>query len=254
MVVGSMRELRPRIGRPSAPMLVALLALFVALGGPAKAARLIDGGDIRRGTVGSQQVADRSLKTEDLKRKTVKRLRAVPDGAVGAAELAENAVTNRALAPASVATGHVVDNSLTADDLAPSSVDAEAIADDAVGQAQIRNNGVGGSEIVDNAVSGGKIVDGSLTVRDVAQQYGTVEWPIDGLDAGACQVGRVSDATLDIAGDFVVVSPVTAWPEELVHTVNGTSRPNEFKLQACNRSRVRIAGSTYRFNYAVLGF
>ncbi len=32
-------------------MLVALLALFVALGGPAQAKRLIDGKDIRKGTI-----------------------------------------------------------------------------------------------------------------------------------------------------------------------------------------------------------
>ena len=50
--------------RPSAALVVALLALFVAVGGPAEAARLI----------GSKDVKNRSLKTEDLSRKAVKTL------------------------------------------------------------------------------------------------------------------------------------------------------------------------------------
>ena len=43
-------------------MLVALLALFLALGGPAQAKRLIDGADIKQGTVRSKQIKDRTGK------------------------------------------------------------------------------------------------------------------------------------------------------------------------------------------------
>ena len=64
-----MARLRPR--RPSAALVVALLALFVAVGGPAEAARLI----------GSKDVKNRSLKTEDLSRKAVKTLRTTPPAA-----------------------------------------------------------------------------------------------------------------------------------------------------------------------------
>ena len=49
-----------------AAMLVALLALFVALGGPAQAKHLINGKDIRKGTVRSAQIKDKSLTTRDL--------------------------------------------------------------------------------------------------------------------------------------------------------------------------------------------
>ena len=47
-------------------MLIALLALFVALGGPAQARKLINGADIRKGTVRSAQIKDRSLTERDL--------------------------------------------------------------------------------------------------------------------------------------------------------------------------------------------
>ena len=46
-----MARVPPRVRRPSAPMIVASLALFVALGGPAQAAKLLDGGDVRIGSL-----------------------------------------------------------------------------------------------------------------------------------------------------------------------------------------------------------
>ena len=60
--------------RPSPASVIAPSALFVALGGPAQAARLIDGDDIRKGTVGSKQVKDRSLKPRDLSKRRGPRL------------------------------------------------------------------------------------------------------------------------------------------------------------------------------------
>ncbi|WP_026910906.1 hypothetical protein [Patulibacter minatonensis] len=75
---------RPR--RPSPSLLVALLALFVALGGTATAAALIDGKRIRSGTVTGKQVKNRSLTSSDLSASTVKALqgRAGATGATGA--------------------------------------------------------------------------------------------------------------------------------------------------------------------------
>ena len=69
--------------RPSAALVIALLALFVAVGGPAEAARLI----------GSKQVKNRSLKTEDLSRKAVKTLQRTPRRSVGERALADGGVT-----------------------------------------------------------------------------------------------------------------------------------------------------------------
>src|SRR5687767_1908207 len=108
--------------RPSPATVIAIVALFVAAGGPAQAAKLIDGGDIKQGTVGSKQIKDRTVARRDLTREAVRTLKATPDGSIGAAKLADDAVTTRALAPGSVLTGTVGDNSLTAADLAPNSV------------------------------------------------------------------------------------------------------------------------------------
>jgi hypothetical protein len=249
-----MGSIPSRLRRPSAPMLVALLALFVALGGPANAARLIKGSQIKRGTVTSKQLKDRSIKTRDLSNTAVRMLLSTPDNAITALKLGENSVTSRALAPGSVLSVNVGDNSLTATDLATASVGADEAADNAIGQSEIRNNGVAASEIADNSIDGGEIVDGGLSIRDVARQVGTLEWPVGTLRANECDTDWIRPIGVEIAGDFVTISPTSAWPSDLVYTVNGTGSESEFKVQACNRGTAHVAGSTYTFNYAVLGF
>jgi hypothetical protein len=249
-----MRSIRPRVRRPSAPLLVALLALFVALGGPAQAERLINGAKIKRNSVASRQIKDRSVRERDLARGTVRALRATPDGSISAAKLADGAVTTRALAPGSVLSASVGDNSLGAVDLATNGVGTDEIADNAVGQSEIRGNGVAASEIADNSIDGGEIIDGGLSIRDVARQVGTLEWPVSLLAPRACETKRVPIAGMPIAGDFVLISPISAWPRELVYTVNGANMDTEFKVQACNQGDVAIPAATYNFNYAVIGF
>jgi hypothetical protein len=235
-------------------MIVALLALFVALGGPAQAAKLLNGERIKEGTVASKQIKDRSLKLRDLAPGAVSALTTPPADSIGPGQLAENAVTTRAIAPGAVQTGNVADNSVEAVDLATNSVGGDEVADNAIGQSEIRVNGVSASEIADNSIGGVEIADGSLSIRDVSRQVGTLEWPIGDLPAGGCEVKIVPITGIQIAGDHVLVSPVTRWPDELVYTVNGSSRETDFKVQACNRGKEPVLAAKYTFNYAVLAF
>ena len=238
---------------PSAASLLALIALFVALGGPAEAQRLISGKDIKKGSVTTKQVKDRSLKTRDLRKRTVRSLKATPDRSIADADLADNAITTRALAPGSVLTGTVADNSLTAADLASNSVGTDEVGDNAVGQTEIRNNGVGASEIADQSIDGGEIIDGGLAVKDVARWTGSFAWSIRTLIVGDCDVGWVQVGGGQIAGDLVLVSPTSAWPRDLSYTANGTGSETEFKVHACNRGLLPVAGASHSFNYAILG-
>jgi hypothetical protein len=249
-----MRRFRPRMRRPSVPLVVALLALFVALGGPAQAAKLINGARIKAGTVGSKQIDDRSLGLRDLSPQAVKKLRTTPARSISGAMLRENAVDGRTLAPGSVLTGHVADNGLTAADLGTNAVGSDEIADNAVGQSEIRDGGVGGAEVADGAIDGRDVADGGLSVRDLARQVGTLRWPVDPLAAGECDSALVPVSGIQIAGDFLLISPTTAWPTGLVYTVNGTASETEFKVNVCNRGTQRVEGAAYTFNYAVLGF
>jgi hypothetical protein len=224
-------------------MVVALLALFVALGGPAEAAKLINGAKLKPGTVGSKQLADRGVRSRDLARGTVAKLTATPVDSIGPHELGSNAVTTDALAPNSVLGGNVADGTLTAADLGANAVGPDEIVDNAVGQAQIRANGVSSSEVA----------DGGLSVRDVARQTGTFRWVISTLGAGECERAWFTPGGVDLAGAFVLISPIVAWPDQLAYAVNGTNSAAEFKIEACNHGDTAVTGASYTFNYAVLG-
>jgi hypothetical protein len=249
-----MRSIPLRLRRPSAPMLVALLALFVALGGPAEAARLINGARIEPGTVASKQLKDRSIKPRDLSNSAVRMLLSTPNNSITALKLDENSVTTRALAPGSVLTGTVGDNTLTAIDIASNAVRTEEVADNAIGQSEIRNNGVAASEMADNSVDGGEIIDGGLSIRDVAREVGTFSWTVPSLGPNGCHTQAVDVTGIGIRGDFLLLSPTSMLPHDLVYTVNGTGSETQFKAQACNRGGGTIASAKYEFNYSVLGF
>jgi hypothetical protein len=247
--------------RPSASSLIALAALFVALGGPAQAARLIDGKHIQKGTVASKQVKDRSLKPRDLTRAAVRALTATPDGSIVERKLGDAAVSTRVLAPGSVLTGSVADNSLTAADLASSSVAGDELADNAVGQTEIRNNGVGASEIADQSIDGGEVVDGGLLARDIGRFSGTLIVDFSALAAGDCQGAAVTGtpadiADADISNDLVVAAPGSGWPVKLTYGVASAPAADQFVIYACNPTNGAqpIDPPAVTFRYLVVGF
>jgi hypothetical protein len=69
--------------RPSPALVVALVALFVALGGPAQAARLITG----------KQIKNHSITSKDLARGTVRSLRLTPKGSVTGTQVRDHSLT-----------------------------------------------------------------------------------------------------------------------------------------------------------------
>jgi hypothetical protein len=189
-------------------LVVALLALFVALGGPAQAARVVK-------KVTSADVEDASLKTRDLSRKTVRELKTPRDGSVTEPKIAPGAVSGSKLATQSVDTRAVRDRSLRGVDLGPASVGATEIA------------------------------DGSLTARELGRFYGRFQLkdPIPALPEGKCWSGVPSglaaeQANADISQDLVVVTPDATWPQNqlslTVKTESTTVKRGRFVLAACN--------------------
>src|SRR3954469_20308414 len=101
-----------KLRRPSHSTVVAYLALFVALGGT---------GAYAANTIGSSDVIDESLLSQDVKNGEVKN----PDlgtNSVTSSRIATGNVFNSDLAPDSVNGSKVSANSLTASDLGPDSV------------------------------------------------------------------------------------------------------------------------------------
>jgi hypothetical protein len=231
-----MARLRPR--RPSAALAVALLALFVAVGGPAEAARLI----------GSSDVANRSLKTEDLSRKAVRALQTTPRRSVGKRHLRNGGVT----------TPKLRDGAVTPVKLAPAAIGSEQLAPGAVGSRELRPGGVGSPQIADGVVTGAKVADGSLDARDTARFSGRFRVSVPAVEPRACWSGEPvglapEEAGADIAGDLVLATPDSAWPERaLAFTVRGSASRSRFVLAGCNVTTAKTEPVDVGFRYAVI--
>jgi hypothetical protein len=219
---------RLRSRRPSAALVVALLALFVAAGGPAEAARMITG----------RQIKDRSLQTRDLSRKAIKALQRTPPASVGQKALQDGAVTTVKVAPAAIG--------------------SPQLAPGAVGTRELRAGAAGTAQLADGAVTGAKIADGTLDTRDFARFSGRFRVTVPAVPANSCwsgePVGLAPEAAqADISSDLVLVTPDAAWPEDkLAFTVRGSANKTRFVLAGCNVTNVATQPIDAGFRYVVL--
>jgi hypothetical protein len=173
-----------RLRRPSPATIIASVALFAAVGGPAEAAKLINGKLIRKGTVSSKQLRNHGVTTTDLSRNTVKYLRATPsrsigskqiaDGAVGAAQLQGGSVTAGALAANSITAATLADGIVSTTKIADNSVTSEKIAASGVKKSDIATGAVGQAEIAADSVTTNEVADGRLTGHDLGEFSGAL--------------------------------------------------------------------------------
>jgi hypothetical protein len=217
---------------------IALLALFVAVGGPAEAARLI----------GGKQVKDRSLQTRDLSKKAVRELRSTPRRSVG----------ERALADGGVTTSKLRNGAVTAVKVAPATIGASQLAPGAVGSRELRAGAAGQAQIADGAVTGAKVADGSLDARDTARFSGRFRVTVPIVAGQSCWSGEPvglapEQAGADISGDLVLATPDSAWPErQLAFTVRGSANRSRFVLAGCNATNAATTEADVGFRYVVI--
>jgi hypothetical protein len=212
--------------RPSFATVVALLALFLALGGPAEAARVakrITGADVK----------DHSLQARDLSRDAVRSLRTPRDASVTEVKIVNGSVTRGKLAR------------------------------DAVGTAALTDHSVSGSDLAFGSVTGTTIADGSLTARELGRFYGRFRLtaPIPALQPGQCWAGVPSNlpaerARVDISQDLVLVTPDASWPEKTlsitVRVEPAQPKPGRFALAACNGTGKPSEPFTPSFSYLIV--
>ena len=190
-------------------MVVALIALFVALGGPAQAKKqLIDGGLLRKNTVTG---------------------RAIKNGSVAKADLTKGAVRSLMATPArSVRSAQIVDGQVLAPDLGAGSV----------GQTQLAAGAVTASKLAPDSIGGGSVANGSLQTVDIGSFTGGVHVRL--LTRSPTRVGcQVAEAPAmpaggqpNIADDVVAVSPPAAGRTTIV--VTGKPAPdNAIRIVAC---------------------
>jgi hypothetical protein len=189
-------------------MVVALIALFVALGGPAQAKRVVDGGSIRKGSITSKQIKNGSVAKADLSKTAVRSLTAIPASSVRSAQIADGQVLAPDLGLGSVGQGQ----------LAPGAVTASKLAMDSIG--------------------GGSVANGSLQTVDIASFTGSVNVNFGQFDndQNRCQVVETpalpAGGSPNLADDIVVVSPPAGWSDFLI--LSGKPAPgNTIRIVAC---------------------
>ena len=191
-------------------MVVALIALFVALGGPAQAKRVIDGASIRKGTITSKQIKNGSVAKADLSRTAVRSLTAIP--------------------PSSVRSAQIADGQVLAPDLGVGSV----------GGSQLATGAVTASKLATDSIGGASVANGSLQTIDIGSFAGSVnvDFPAFNDTDRRCQVAEAPAAPVapggnaNLADDVVAVSPPAGWSDFLI--VTGKPAPgNVIRIVAC---------------------
>lgn len=219
------------------PLVISLLAVFVALGGPAEAQRFIDA-KLSKGSVTSRAVKDRSLKMRDLAKPTRRKLRRTRNNSITEAKLANGSVTPGKLAAGAVGSAAIADRSVTGLDLAAGSV--------------------GAAQVADGSIGGAKIADGSLAAQDLGRFYGRFRVTIPGIDGHSCWSGEPTGLGPEIAGgdisqDLVLVTPGANWPQNsLAFTVRNSVNPSRFTLAACNETTEPVESFEATFRYLVI--
>ena len=243
--------------RPSPALLISVLALFVALGGPAQAAKLIHGKTIKKGTITSTQVKDGTLGEKELSKGARRALKAVAPGSVTAASIATGAVTAAQIAPGAVDGVRLAPNAVDSSKVADNSLGGSDIGANAIGADEIDAGGVGASEIRDNSIDSGEIVDGGLQGRDVGRFTGQLSLPFGTVPADACKsvtstaLTPVAAGNQNIGDDAIVVTPGAPFPDSMALTATPVGS-NQIKVTLCNFSVDDAALGVRDFSYVTI--
>lgn len=186
-----------RSRRPSAALVVASLALFVALGGPAWAQKML---------VGSKQIKDGTIQAKDLKASLIANLQLTRNGTITTAKIADGSVTQ------------------------------EDLASSAVSRSKIEDGAVSVKKLADRSVGGSKVADGSLTARDIGGFAGKESIALSPEGTG-CTGGTTAKLKPlipgpSLANDAIVVTPGKGFPDGVTVTARPTAK-RKFHVTAC---------------------
>lgn len=146
---------------------IALVALFVSLGGVTYAAATIGTNQIKNGAVTNAKLHNRSVTGAKLKNGSVTYTK-IGRGAVRGDRIAREGVTARELQRGAVAGAILADNAVGSAKLGLGAVTGPKLADGAVAGAKLADGGVAGAKLADGAVATSKLADGAVATGKLA--------------------------------------------------------------------------------------
>jgi len=141
---------------PSPAMVVALLALFVALGGSAWAVSKVGTKQIKKNAVTASKIRNNAVTGPKIKNGAVTTPK-IKAGAVNGTILANGAVTGTKLGVQSVGPTALADQAVGPSAIQPDAVGTDALADSAVTAAKLAAGAVGGSNVSITTVNGSPV-------------------------------------------------------------------------------------------------
>lgn len=180
--------------------LIAIVALFLALGGVSYAAATINGKDIKNGTIAGKKLKNKTVTGGKVKSNTLTGTQ-VNEGTLGKVPSAASA-------------------------------DQAASATNATNAATAAN----ASAIADNTVSSAKVQDGSLTGHDVGRRAGTKTFDFGSIAANACEAFPISidPGNADMRNDAFAVTFEQSWPTGLTFSTENSDSVGYVRLNVCN--------------------
>jgi hypothetical protein len=241
-----------------------LLALFIALGGPAEAANLINGAKIKASSITGKQIKDSSLTGADVKAATIDGSDVkdasltgadVADGSIGAADIAPGvipAITQASPPNLTIPDGSITTAKFANDAVAPSAAKLPAFRTEATPDSPNLIGGFDGNS-VSASIVGASLLGGGATgfKNEVTGNYGTVPGG-QGNKAGAFSLAAGRRAKANHTGSFV-------WADSTNADFTSTA-DNQFSIRAANgvviandagNARVVPVGTRYRDNSIV---
>ena len=225
------------------------IAMFAALGtGGAYAADTIGSSDIINESILSEDIKDNEVKTSDIKNNAITSLK-INNGSVLNSEIGANAVDGSKILDAAIANADLADGSVGPNKIQDGAITSAKVLDDnqaggglgpqdlatnSVAQAEIATDGVSATEIQDNSIDSGEIVDFQLSNQDIGVLFAevTAAGGLDNSSGGGVTVTKIGTGTYEVDFAHTIVSctaVATAGP-------SGSSAPTVGEVAVADRS------------------
>jgi hypothetical protein len=178
------------------------------------------GGAYAANTIGSSDVIDESLLTQDIK-----------NGQIARADVGNNAVASAEVFDSSLTGVDVQNSTLTGDDIVPFSMD--------------------GFHLRTGAISTREVAEGGLDAFDVGRAVGAIRLDFTSIAAGSCQTKDIGTPVPDIDGDTILVTADSAFSRFLSLTTLDSPIAQKFRVSACNPTGGAIDPASSLFAWLV---